>query len=94
MTFVPAAWTREKITYSVDCALYREPTCGGMVTVDYAKRGFRLGCTTTGRLQNEKTYEGRGWRERLEQDAAAYLQSALNGHSSTAASNEHREEKP
>ena len=58
-----------------------------MATIDFKQRGFRSGHSTTGRFVDEKTtrigttkrkkYEGRGWRQALVDDAAAYLREAL-----------------
>ena len=59
-------------------ALYTEPRWGGMVTVDYKARGFRLGLCRRGPLHSTKKYTGRGWRRQLEEDATAYLYAAVN----------------
>jgi len=65
VTYRPEGFRREELSYAVECAVYTEPKYGGMVTVDYRKRGFRLGCSSLGpTVQTASTYEGRGWRPR------------------------------
>ena len=76
--YIPAAWKREELSDVPAVAVYTEPRYGGMVTVDYKARVFRLGLMRQGRVNSTKQYGGRGWRERLEQDATAYLHSAVN----------------
>lgn len=76
--YIPAAWRREVLTDFPDMALYTEPRFGGMVTVDYHNRGFRVGLMRQGRMDSTKKYSGRGWRQRLELDAVAHLQVAVN----------------
>lgn len=74
--YLPAGWKREELP-EANCAVYTEPKYGGMVTVDYAYRIFRLGLTTMGPRHSTGLYGGRGWRDQLEQDATAYLHEAV-----------------
>jgi hypothetical protein len=47
----------------------------GGVTIDWQSRGYRGGFGTThGKLTSTGPYLGRGWRQRLVADAAAWLQ--------------------
>jgi hypothetical protein len=76
--YVPAAWKREELPELPTVAVYTEPRYGGMVTVDYEARVFRLGMSRHGRVNSTKTYAGRGWRLAIEQDATACLHEAVN----------------
>lgn len=76
--YLPAAWKREELPEHPGFALYTEPRYGGMVTVDYNTRGYRIGLVCIGPLNSKKEYAGRGWRRRLEEDATAYLHAAVN----------------
>lgn len=76
--YVPAGWTREELTHPTEFTLFTEPLYGGHVTVDYKARVFRLGIVRSGRVNSTGTYVGRGWREKLEQDACAHLHQAVN----------------
>lgn len=76
--YCPAAWTREDLSQEKKVfAVYTEPRYGGMVTIDYTARVFRLGMSQFGPVNSTKKYTGRGWRAQLEQDATAYLNEAL-----------------
>lgn len=77
-TYCPAAWTREDVSQErKDFALYTEPRYGGMVTIDYTDRVFRLGMSRHGPVNSTKKYVGRGWRAEIERDATAYLHQAI-----------------
>ena len=80
-TYIPAAWKREEL--DADLALYTEPTIGGMVTVDYGRRQFRIGFVRQGRADSTKLYIGRGWRRALELDACMQLHAAVGVPAST-----------
>ncbi len=79
---VPEGWTLELLSRELDQALLREPS-GLMATIDFRARGLRTGYSTTGRFIGEewgkrrKEYGGRGWRQRLVDDAAAHLREVL-----------------
>lgn len=70
---VPAGWGVERLDQEV--ILLRAPASGGMVTVDLARRGYRLGCVMHGTFATDTVYVGRGWAQRLVQDAAAAIVS-------------------
>lgn len=77
--YLPAGWKREEFPDWPDFALYTEPQFGGMVTVDYKVRGFRLGMSRHGpQSGTHNSYAGRGWRRELEVDATAHLFAAVN----------------
>ena len=44
-----------------------------MVTVDFARRGFRSGLVMSGRMTSTKTYAGRAWKQKLIDDAMQHL---------------------
>lgn len=75
--YIPAGWKREELP-EANSAVYTEPQYGGMVTVDYTFRIFRLGLTRHGPKESTGIYGGRGWRDQLEKDATAYLHAAVN----------------
>lgn len=67
---LPEGWTSE--AYRHDCTvIHRKPY--GLVTIDWTKRGFRSGVSSTGRLTSTAKYMGRGWRQRLVADAVQSL---------------------
>lgn len=68
---VPEGWTAEKLS-SIGQALIKSPD-HLMVTVDFRLRGFRSGLVTTGRMTSTKTYNGRGWKQLLVNDAVQHL---------------------
>lgn len=76
--YLPAGWKREDLADTPGFSLYTEPQFGGMVTVDYKARAYRLGMSRHGPVASTKQYGGRGWRDALEQDATACLYAAVN----------------
>lgn len=54
---------------------------GGYVTIDWDRRGFRSGYSTSGRLTSTEKYAGRGWKEKLVADAVAWLQGVYTSRS-------------
>lgn len=57
-----------------------------MATIDFRERGFRGGMVFSGRFENEAPfpgkrervrYSGRGWEQRIVDDAVAWLRSVL-----------------
>jgi len=69
---LPAGWTAD--SWGANAVVVRCPDVG-YVTIDYARRGYRDGVSTFGRLDSTITYTGRGWRAALESDAIARLSS-------------------
>jgi len=47
------------------------------VTIDWARRCVRSGFSTTGQAVTRRGYTGRGWRQRLVDDAIKFLQDLL-----------------
>lgn len=45
----------------------------GYVTIDFERRGFRIGASISGPPAKRGMYTGHGWRERLVDDAVAAL---------------------
>lgn len=81
---IPEGWTIEPLERRPDYALITTPSpLRYMATVDFRLRGFRSGCSTTGRLFGEewnkkpKKYVGRGWKQVLVDDAVAHLREVL-----------------
>ena len=54
-----------------------------MATIDFHARGFRTGCSISGRFVSEewnkprKKYLGKGWKQELTDDAVSYLREDL-----------------
>ena len=76
---LPDGWTREKSLYGNDTeAIFRpQQIGGGIVSIDYERRNFAGGYGSTHRPASTKKYFGRGWREALEADAVAWLESVM-----------------
>lgn len=81
---VPDGWTLEELPRQPDYALVTTPPPRRyMATVDLRLRGFRSGCSTSGRLFGEdwnkprKKYVGRGWKQAVVDDAVAHLAEVL-----------------
>jgi hypothetical protein len=73
---LPEGWTREELPHSKHCSVFQAPA-GGMVTVNFEARLFRLGYSLAGPKASRKAYLGRGWRDELCADAVACLTEAL-----------------
>lgn len=68
----PDGWLLEKLSYSEQYIL-RTPD-GLMATIDFEKRCFRAGLTTSGSTQGPKQKpSGRGWQQVLVDAAVAWL---------------------
>ena len=52
--------------------LLRSPGIG-YASIDWEHRCYRAGCTTTSQRMTNREYKGMGWRQRLLDDAAAWL---------------------
>lgn len=52
----------------------------GYVTLDFKRRGFRLGVSISGPTVGDATYTGAGWRDRLVADAVTALAAPRNAH--------------
>jgi hypothetical protein len=81
---IPDGWTMEPLPRQPDYALLQTPPSPQyMATIDFARRGFRSGYSTTGRFVGEdwkkprKKYTGRGWKQQLVDDAVAHLREVL-----------------
>lgn len=73
-------WTASIIEGFPDVRVFSAPNNDGHVTVDYAMRGWRIGISARGITFPHQPYMGRGWRDRLEADAIAYLERVLGRH--------------
>lgn len=75
---LPGGWTTEDLGNSqlLISAPQGRITCS--VTIDLRARGWRGGITRTGLLESrDRRYSGRGWRQRLIDDAVKYLQEVI-----------------
>lgn len=71
-------WTASIIEGHPHCRVFSAPNNDGHVTVDYDRRGWRIGISAYGITHPHSTApKGRGWRERLENDAMDYLHRVL-----------------
>lgn len=70
---LPAGWTVEKLGAYDDHWTLVASALGG-ITIDWKKRGYRLGWSSVGPLSSTKKYGGKGWRQQLIRDAIARLQ--------------------
>lgn len=69
-------WTREASGHFEVYGLKVGDIHAGFVTVDFRERGFRYGQTSLpGPMDSDKKYVGRGWRERLINDARVALEA-------------------
>lgn len=81
---VPDGWILDLVSKSwPHLVLLTAPPPLGMVTIDFRQRGFRGGCTVSGHFVGEKVtrrgitrpaYGGRGWRQKIVDDAVAWLE--------------------
>lgn len=72
---LPDGWKSEPLS-SHELLITAPGPRGGMVTVNFEKRSFALGCRTSSRSAKE-TYEGRGWKQALLGDAVKLLDSVI-----------------
>jgi hypothetical protein len=82
---IPDGWTLESMPRDPDHMFLSTPSPERYsVTFDFCLRGFRSGYSTTGLLVGEawnkkrKKYGGRGWKQELVDDAAAFLKKLLS----------------
>lgn len=77
---LPAGWASEdwggQLVLKAPALVGHVPYAG-YVTVDFSRRCFRSGSVTIGPAASQATYTGRGWRQRLIDDAVAWLQGVL-----------------
>lgn len=73
---LPVGWHSEELSFAQTLVTMPsgEGGPGGYVTIDWARRGFRAGCSPSGRMVGSEKYAGRGWKEKLASDAVAWLQ--------------------
>lgn len=67
---LPKGWKQKEM---VDGTLVVSHPDGGGVTINYTRRGFALGYGTWVKPNHDSGYTGRGWRERLLNDAITAL---------------------
>lgn len=67
---VPPGW--KAVVLGADFIVVRAPE-GAEVTLDFARRVFRLGTATRGAASSSKLYTKRNWQQRLCDDAMAFL---------------------
>lgn len=78
MIELPEGWTHEALPFGQFAVIHAANK--GMVTVDYDARTFRGGLSTMGRTDIDPTLsrpQGRGWRQRLEENAVEWLLNAI-----------------
>lgn len=81
---VPDGWSLESMPRLLNHVILSTPPPGHyMATIDFHARGFRAGCSISGRFVGEewnkprKKYRGRGWKQELINDAVTYLRADL-----------------
>lgn len=77
-------WSASLIEGHENLRVFSAPEMAGHVTVDYEKRGWRFGISYYGLTRPSKKYVGRGWRERIEEDAMNDLASVLKAPSAAS----------
>lgn len=72
---MPEGWTARRMGRNEGYAEITAPIehTSYYVTVDFAARAFRGGLSTHGPSASTLVYTGRGWRQRLIQDAVVWL---------------------
>jgi hypothetical protein len=65
---LPEGWKVEQWGSDGTCWTIVAGALGG-VTIDWKKRGYRLGWSSLGPLSSTKKYAGTGWKQRLIRDA-------------------------
>lgn len=71
---VPPGWTLETLDSGGSLLFSPEPE-RYMATIDWAGRGIRTGLSRHGKFISRAEYGGRGWRQRLLDDAVRHLSS-------------------
>jgi hypothetical protein len=74
---IPAGWTFEDIKDRGQTLLMTPAPQRYMTTIDWERRGFRSGYCTYGRLLNNGSPTGRGWKQRLVDEAVVFLEGLL-----------------
>ena len=69
---VPAGFKIEADGYGRNADVITSPH-NYFVTIDWANRCFRSGCTTYGDKLNKREYNGAGWKQKLVNDAVNWL---------------------
>ena len=77
MIALPDGWEAEALDWHPGLTVLHAPNKAGMVTLDYTQRVFRGGLCTCGQPTSTEAYGGRGWAEKLERDAVAWLSAVL-----------------
>ena len=72
-------WTHEWLQ-DAECLCFMRPreVGGGFVTVDFERRIFSCGYGKPRDAASDTKYEGRGWKNRIIQDAIAHLESVMS----------------
>jgi hypothetical protein len=79
---LPDGWAREALQSGQ--VLITTPIKRYMATIDFNGRGFRSGLVQSGRFEGDKLtrkglvrkqYKGRGWQQKLVDDAVAWLRA-------------------
>lgn len=77
---IPPGWKLELLRARPEQWLLTSPAPRvGAVTLDFERRGYRLGFVRHGKLATDKAYVGRGWKQELVDDAVAALTTATKG---------------
>ena len=77
---VPEGWLLEPLPRSDYVLISTPPPLRLMATIDFRLRGFRSGYSQSGPLVSEtwnkrrKQYGGRGWKQKIVDDAVKWLQ--------------------
>lgn len=74
---LPEGWKSEQMPYSRNILVIDSPRGEGFVSVDFDTRGFRGGMSMSGPLMRHGVYSGRGWRQRLVDDAVEWLRGII-----------------
>jgi len=70
---IPEGWTLDHVTVTRgEEAILTAPGVG-YVTIVWHRRGFRPGISTIGKLIGKGPFRGRGWKQRLVNEAVAWL---------------------
>lgn len=74
---LPPGWSSEVAGNSHLLIIATVETLKLYITLDFDKRGYRNGYSTTGPMDSTTVYVGRGWKEQLISDAVQRLRSVL-----------------